>query len=82
MIQLLVILSSMANNKFYIPGETKEVEVVRKKAIINGVIVLADIIVKITENQEIISKLKNEVLDIQDINDKKLNTYTVFAHYK
>jgi hypothetical protein len=37
-VSLIITLGSVTNNKFYIPGETKEVETLRRKAIMNGIL--------------------------------------------
>jgi hypothetical protein len=37
-VSLIITLGSVANTKFYIPGETKEVETLRRKAIMNGIL--------------------------------------------
>lgn len=38
-VNLIISLASLANTRFYIPGETKEVEALRRKAILNGLLV-------------------------------------------
>ena len=35
----MITLGSVSNSKFYIPGETKEVETLRRKAIMNGILI-------------------------------------------
>jgi len=37
-VSLIITLGSVTNTKFYIPGETKEVETLRRKAIMNGIL--------------------------------------------
>lgn len=37
-VSLIISLGSVTNTKFYIPGETKEVEALRRKAIMNGIL--------------------------------------------
>jgi len=46
-------VSSISNNKFYIPGETKEIEQLRKKSIMSGMVILADMIFKRTKDEEL-----------------------------
>lgn len=38
-------LASVSNSKFYIPGETKEVQALRRKAILNGLIIFIQYLV-------------------------------------
>jgi hypothetical protein len=44
-VALIVTLGSVSNNKFYIPGETKEVEGLRRKAIMNGILVFVQAVI-------------------------------------
>jgi hypothetical protein len=37
-VSLIISLGSVTNNKFYIPGETKEVEALRRKSIMHGLL--------------------------------------------
>jgi len=39
-VSLIITLASVSSNKFYIPGETKEVEALRRKAIGNGLLIM------------------------------------------
>jgi hypothetical protein len=43
--QLLIALASMSNSRFYIPGETKEQQALRRKAILNGLIIFMQFLV-------------------------------------
>jgi len=38
-------LGSVTNTKFYIPGETKEVDALRRKAIMNGILAFVQAII-------------------------------------
>jgi hypothetical protein len=49
MVTLLVQLCSVNNGRFYIPGETKETEMLKRKAICNGLFVIADLIIKTSQ---------------------------------
>ena len=40
-VNLVVNITSLNTNRFYIPGETKEVEALRRKGILNGMIIFA-----------------------------------------
>ena len=42
----MITLGSVSNSKFYIPGETKEVESLRRKAIMNGILIFIQAIIQ------------------------------------
>jgi hypothetical protein len=44
-VSLVISLGSVNNTKFYIPGETKEVEALRKKAIMHGILAFVQAII-------------------------------------
>jgi hypothetical protein len=44
-VSLIITLGSVTNTKFYIPGETKEVETLRRKAIMNGILAFVQAII-------------------------------------
>ena len=44
LINLLITLSSVTNSKYYIPGETKAIEQLRRKAILCGLMNVADLL--------------------------------------
>ena len=77
----MIMLSSVNNNKFHIPGQTKEIEAIRRKAIINGLIVAVDIIMQVGKNEEISKKIKAEILENLDSNDYRLHLYIIFQHF-
>jgi hypothetical protein len=42
----MITLGSVSNSKFYIPGETKEVESLRRKAIMNGILIFIQAVIQ------------------------------------
>jgi type III secretion system FlhB-like substrate exporter len=72
----------VSSNKFYIPGETKEIEMLKKKGINNGSIIVADYIVKMAKNDSVNKKIKNEFLNNLGQNDLKMNIFMVFQNLK
>jgi hypothetical protein len=84
----MVNLASIINTKFYIPGETKEVEALRRKAILNGILIYVQAIITliISKNQQHLTeqlkdcfrKLQSEVLENVEVQDFRLHVYTVF----
>eukprot|EP00347_Sterkiella_histriomuscorum_P010551 403375852 len=72
----------ISNSKHYIPGETKEIEQLRRKAIQNGVLILVDVLYQISPEKQIKDKVKFDILDNLDLNDKKLHIYTVYEHFR
>jgi AraC-like DNA-binding protein len=81
LVQLLILVSSVTNSKFYIPGETKEVEQLRKRSITHGIITMADLITKMNKSQSLTKRLTSELLDNLDTIDLKLWIYSVFYYF-
>lgn len=50
LISLFIILCSVNTAKYYIPGETKEIELLRRRGILNGAILISDVIVELCSN--------------------------------
>lgn len=85
-IGLIVSLASIINTRFYIPGETKEVESLRRKAIMNGVLIFVQALITLIISRKLASepvkeafrKLQTEVLENVELQDFRLHVYTVF----
>jgi len=75
-------LCSLNTSKFYVPGETKEIENLRKKAILNGALVVAEMIVKLSPNSSLVQKIQLEIIDNLDLNDIKIHVYAVYLYFK
>jgi hypothetical protein len=78
----MISITSITGSKHYIPGETKEIEGLRRKAILCGLTVLADISCELCPHDDIANKIKTEIIDNLDINDVKLHLYSVFTHFR
>jgi hypothetical protein len=86
-VTMMISLASVSPSKFYIPGETKEIESLRHKAILNGLLVFLQYLLKhfvapihkeLPSNlKESFQRLHTEVLDSIDFTDYKLHFYTV-----
>ena len=72
----------MNTAKYYIPGETKEIEALRRKGILNGSILISDIIVELCNNKQIVGRIKQELIDNFDANDFKIHFYAIFMGYR
>ncbi|CDW75515.1 tubulin-tyrosine ligase family protein [Stylonychia lemnae] len=82
LLQQLLIVSSISNSKYYIPGETKEIEQLRKKSIMNGVMIISDMIINLCKDTEVTQKLKSELFENLEIGDFRLNIFTIYYHFK
>jgi hypothetical protein len=54
-IGLIVSLASIINTRFYIPGETKEIEALRRKAILNGVLIFVQALITLIISKQFVS---------------------------
>jgi hypothetical protein len=50
LISVFILICSVNTAKFYIPGETKEIEALRRRGILNGSILISDVIVEVCQN--------------------------------
>jgi hypothetical protein len=88
-VSLIITLASVSSNKFYIPGETKEVEALRRKAIGNGLLIMMQAVLSNikgraggSKKEEIINRFQSEVLDGLDTIDFRQQLYTVYSALK
>lgn len=72
----------MNATKFYIPGETKEIEALRRRALLNGVILIADILVETCPNETVVQRIKRELIDNFNTGDFKVHFYAILASFK
>ena len=82
MISLFITLCSVNTAKYYIPGETKEIESLRRKGILNGSILISDVVVELCVNPNIINRIKLELIDNFDANDFKVHFYAIYMGYR
>ncbi len=90
-VSLIISLGSITNNKFYIPGETKEVEALRRKAIMNGILVFVQAIINLIIGSgdvvhsgisDAMKRLQYELLETVDAPHFRLHLYTVHSILK
>lgn len=90
-VSLIITLGSVTNTKFYIPGETKEVETLRRKAIMNGILAFVQAIIHlIIGSGEVVQsgisdamkRLQYELLETVDAPHFRLHLYTVHSIIK
>jgi hypothetical protein len=55
----MITLGSVSNSKFYIPGETKEVESLRRKAIMNGILIFIQAIIQQIIGLDVLENVKD-----------------------
>ena len=92
-VSFLTSIASVSSSKFHIPGETKEVQALRRKAILNGILVFTQYLqhqVKgreppLLENKQLegvkeaFSKLQHDVLECLDLSDFRLHLYSIYT---
>lgn len=78
---LFIQICSINSAKYYIPGETREIEALKRKALLNGAKIVVDIIMKFSKNECLVSKLREEFLNKLDITDLKINFYVLYNHF-
>jgi hypothetical protein len=55
----MITLGSVSSSKFYIPGETKEVESLRRKAIMNGILIFIQAVIQQIIGLDVLENVKD-----------------------